>query len=279
LGKAAGSTTRSDARPAPGAREGAANEKGSLSAADLPARPVLKAMPAPLPVFSWTGCYVGPHVGWGWGKNDLTQRFSSDGGIGPFSFFAFSRVGTTTIDTSGAVFGGQAGCDWQFTQNLVIGAQGQLSGTDINGLANDVLSAGFGEIGSYGLRTKWMASITGRLGWAGIWSPQSMIYVKGGVAQAGFQLDTRHMALPAGVPEIINFDLKGWTVGGGLTWAFAHNWAAFVEYNYYDFRNDNFFNNTTTSPFFPFPTTTQSLDMKSRIQTVTVGFNWRFLGN
>jgi len=28
---------------------------------------------------------------------------------------------------------------------------------------------------------------------------------------------------------------SGWTVGGGVEWAFAGNWTAFAEYNYLDF--------------------------------------------
>jgi outer membrane immunogenic protein len=28
---------------------------------------------------------------------------------------------------------------------------------------------------------------------------------------------------------------SGWTVGGGVEWAFAGNWSAFAEYNYLDF--------------------------------------------
>ena len=39
---------------------------GSASAADL-ARPVYKA-PVVTPAFSWTGCYLGAHVGGGWAR-------------------------------------------------------------------------------------------------------------------------------------------------------------------------------------------------------------------
>src|SRR5258705_13841990 len=39
-------------------------------AADLPARMPVKAMPAVAPAFSWTGFYVGAHVGYGWGTHD-----------------------------------------------------------------------------------------------------------------------------------------------------------------------------------------------------------------
>ena len=42
-------------------------------AADLGRMPVKAAPPAPVRVFSWTGCYLGGHVGWGWGRTRLTD--------------------------------------------------------------------------------------------------------------------------------------------------------------------------------------------------------------
>ena len=42
---------------------------GSAGAADL-SRPVYKAAPPPIPVFSWTGWYVGVHVGGAWGTKE-----------------------------------------------------------------------------------------------------------------------------------------------------------------------------------------------------------------
>ena len=42
---------------------------GSAGAADL-ARPIYKApIVAAVPAFSWTGCYIGAHGGYGWGRN------------------------------------------------------------------------------------------------------------------------------------------------------------------------------------------------------------------
>jgi len=45
-------------------------------AADLPKRPVYKAPPpvvASVPLFSWTGCYLGGHVGGGWGRKEFSD--------------------------------------------------------------------------------------------------------------------------------------------------------------------------------------------------------------
>src|SRR6266487_3348349 len=102
---------------------------GSANAADLRA-PAYKAPPpvaAPVPVFSWTGCYIGAHVGWGWGKKDNSNSHF-DGDSEPTVFL------TGSIDTSGGIFGGQLGCDYQFYSSFVIGVQGSVSGADINGI-------------------------------------------------------------------------------------------------------------------------------------------------
>src|SRR2546425_10113218 len=96
---------------------GALVAAGSASAADLGPRPAYKAPPmvAPVPVFSWTGCFVGAHGGWGWGKKDVRLVGVSEG-------TAVANSGG--IDTSGAIFGGQIGCDYQFAGHFVVGAQG-----------------------------------------------------------------------------------------------------------------------------------------------------------
>src|SRR5438067_3293170 len=77
------------------------------NAADL--RMPVKAAPiaAPAaPYFSWTGCHVGAHVGWGWGRKKTHEgRLSDDGG------FSSRTQSSTKIDTSGGLFGGQVGCD------------------------------------------------------------------------------------------------------------------------------------------------------------------------
>ena len=88
-------------------------------AADLGAR--FRAPPvAPAPLFTWTDCYIGGHIGGGWGQKTVSVPTLAPGV-------------SVTGDTSGFLGGGQVGCDLQFGRNWVIGVEGDGSGSDIRG--------------------------------------------------------------------------------------------------------------------------------------------------
>jgi outer membrane immunogenic protein len=264
----------------------------SGNAADLSA-PVLKA-PPPAPVWSWTGCFVGGQVGWGWQRNKISQtNFFTNSSAG--TLYIFRGAADGNVNSTGGVFGGQVGCDYQFAGGFVVGVQGTFLGSDINGVSQDPLNgvrqtvtpAGgaftpgvFGG-GSIGVRTRYIESVTGRLGWTG-WSPQTMFYVRGGGAWVDTQLDMRSGAAGGAFrtfPAAAIFDTKysGWTVGAGFEWMITGNWSAFVEYNFYDFKNqglaavggtpgvrlgNNVFGGTLASDV--------------TISTVSIGVNYRF---
>src|SRR6516164_1025018 len=101
---------------------------GPVLAADLPVVPVVAAVP----VFSWTSCYLGGHVGGGWSNESITDpvQLVQDTVIGPGT-----TVGTTTtkVNLSGVLVGGQLGCDYQFAPNWVVGVEGAASGSNLKG--------------------------------------------------------------------------------------------------------------------------------------------------
>jgi outer membrane immunogenic protein len=251
---------------------GALVAAGSASAADLGTRPVYKAAPvvAPIPVFSWTGCFVGAHGGWGWGKKDVTKAstFSS----------THPRSNSGSMDTSGAIFGGQVGCDYQFASNFVIGVQGTLAGARLTGEMSDIqLFGGTTTTGSIRVRTDWLATVTGRVGVTG-WLPRTLLYVRGGGAwlRERWSFSDVEIASNAGNEEFngtISQTRSGWTIGGGLEYAIAPNWSIFAEFNYYDFGTKNLVRSSASSTAF---TTTTSIDVRQRIEAVTVGVNYRF---
>src|SRR3974390_1943170 len=150
---------------------------GPAIAADLP----LKAEPV-IPRFSWTGCYLGAHVGGGRGSKEMTDpvQLVQDTLSG-----APVTTGITTVTTNptGAVIGGEIGCDYQFAGNAVIGIEGTASGTTMRGSAFVGLPAGLpGDVALVQSNNDFLASVTGRVGYA---FDTVLLYGRGGFAVAG----------------------------------------------------------------------------------------------
>src|ERR1700731_8826 len=102
---------------------------GPVIAADLPMKSEGPFVP---PRFSWTSCYVGGHLGGGFARKDMTDpvQLVQDSFLG-----AGSTIGTTTASASptGAVIGGQIGCDYEFASFMVVGIEGSASGSTMKG--------------------------------------------------------------------------------------------------------------------------------------------------
>src|SRR5919112_4218568 len=172
----------------------------AASAADLPIR---SAPPAPIvaavPVFTWTGFYVGVNAGYGWNANDSITvggvRFDLD-------------------DEGGFVGGAQAGYNYQIG-SFVVGLEGDIQYADFggddrfdfdgDGIADDDFN-----------NSDWFGTVRAR---AGVAFDRALIYATGGFAFAD--------------------DATGWTVGGGLEYAFTNNLSAKIEGLYVSLDADN----------------------------------------
>jgi outer membrane immunogenic protein len=84
-------------------------------AADMPVKYV-----APAPVFTWTGCYVGLHVGYKWGESKHTYGGTRNGYPDPVLPVGTDLTGN--FDVGGPVGGIQGGCNYQ-TGNWVWGVE------------------------------------------------------------------------------------------------------------------------------------------------------------
>jgi outer membrane immunogenic protein len=92
-------------------------------AADLGPRPVYKTPQSAMVlvrVFSWTGCYIGGNIGYGWGRE--TVSIPNLGETTGLSELASVSLPSVTGDTKGVLGGGQVGCNYQFAPNWVIGS-------------------------------------------------------------------------------------------------------------------------------------------------------------
>lgn len=229
----------------------------SANAADL--SPMYRKAPPSAPTFSWTGCHIGTHTGLGAGHTQWTDT-QGDGNID-----ASFTTRTAHTDMSGALYGGQLGCDMQLNSNWVIGLEGSISASDITGTNQDQFNA------PWTLRNNndWFGSVTGRLGFA---APNNvLLYTRGGVAFAHNNFEIENSGVTLGMPSST---VVGWTIGSGIEWAFAQSWSVFTEANYYSFGNQTQTFNVVPG-FINLPTT---INTKQQIETLTIGVNFRFGG-
>lgn len=238
---------------------------GSAFAADMAPR-YTKAPPAPIAVYTWTGCYIGGNVGGAWHNVNQNSNRSVNGTV-----FA-PPLDLGSADSNGDfIGGGQIGCDYQFAGNWVVGIQGMFDFGNTNS-RNNIFDARVIGIGTpyTTTRTRDLYTVTGRVGY--LFTPQLLGYVKGGGAWTN-----TYTAIYGNIPanflsESASADRQGWTIGGGLEYMFAKGWSVFGEYNYADFgRKDITF---TQGPNTVGVATINSTRLN--IQTALVGVNYKF---
>jgi outer membrane immunogenic protein len=210
--------------------------------------PVYKA-PRPVVVDNWTGWYVGGHIGGGWSHNAFSDPLGG-----------FISPGGTLGPSSSRFLGGlQLGANWQ-VNNIVWGIQGDVTFTSMNA----TIPASLVPTTILSNETKWISTLTGRVGYA--WD-RSLWYAKGGAAW----VSNHYEAVDTTVP----FDFTGHSVrsgyvaGGGWEYAFAPNWSTFIEYDYIGLSNKNVTVTDATFGAAPFGT-------KQNIQMAKVGVNYKF---
>jgi outer membrane immunogenic protein len=185
----------------------------SAFAADLPSRvtapPIVYA-----PVFTWAGLYIGLNAGVGWGDSgDITVN-------GP------------TVASSGILGGGSS--DGRFVGGAQIGYNWQ-SGAIVYGLEADIQYVDTGGNLTWGNYSWWdgrgggdggyLGTVRARLGYA---MDRTLIYITGGLAYGGLNSNPLTGNSTSDV---------GWTIGGGIEYAFTNNWTARIEGLYVDTGN------------------------------------------
>jgi outer membrane immunogenic protein len=234
-----------------------------VRAADLP----LKAQTPFAARFSWTGCYLGGHLGGGFARKDITDPVA----LVQDSFGAGPTPGVTTVspEANGVVIGGQIGCDYQFAPSWVVGIEGSASGSTMKGSRAVGLPLGNPDTAQVQAKTDFLTSVTGRIGYA---FDDVLLYGKGGVALAGDRYDVTGSF--AGTPfGFVGLENRiGWTAGGGAEWAFSQHWSASIEYDYYGFGHRVIAMSDATNVFLG------NVDVRQNIQVVKVGLNFHVWG-
>jgi outer membrane immunogenic protein len=209
------------------------------SAADM-SRPVYKATPAAAPVaYNWSGFYIGAHGGYAWG--DLNGNLAG-------------LIGSQDID--GGFGGGQLGWNWQAPGSpWVFGIEADASFASVGDTVAVVGGSIDSDIDSFG-------TIRARLGYA---VDRTLWYVTGGAAWVNNEITVT----ATGIGSLSSSNTHwGWTIGGGVEWAFYDNWSLKAEYLYIDTSSENYFTTILGT----------ALSFDPDIHTVRVGLNYRFGG-
>jgi len=217
------------------------------AAADLPPAPA----PAPVaPVvyapqqFSWTGFYLGGHIGGGYSGSSWTDPITG--------------TGNDTFNNLGFLGGAQVGGNVQFNA-LVLGVEGDFSWTSIKGTGTDSIGD------TLNTNVQWTSTVTGRIGAA---FDRLLVYGKGGLALAEDQSSITDLGGNIASTSSLR---TGWTAGAGLEYAFDRNWSAKIEYDYLGFGSQTM---NFTTPVLGTVTPSASLN----VQEIKAGINFRFGG-
>jgi outer membrane immunogenic protein len=177
----------------------------SAQAADLPTSkgaPVAPAIYAP--AFTWTGLYLGVNAGVGWANGRDVYVTTPSGAV-------------TTLSAgsdAGFVGGGQIGYNFQ-TGAFVFGVETDIQYADLGGKLNWGPYTWWGN----GSTSQYVGTVRARVGYA---IDRTLIFLTGGLAYGG---------LNSGGAFGGNNN-TGWTLGGGVEYAFTNNWTAKIEYDY-----------------------------------------------
>lgn len=220
-------------------------------------RPAYKApavAPAPA-VHNWSGFYLGGQVGGAFADSSWSTDATRGGVFVPVSH-----------DDSSWIAGGQVGLRYQVS-NWVFGIEGMWSGTDLENNAPSQLLADAGFANRFrGTDISSIYSVTGQIGYA--WD-RWLAYAKGGWAGAEVDLSTRNAN--NGIFSSTSFNAGGWTIGGGLEFAFGNGWSLAAEYGYYDLDAGALHSAIQTNGDEAF-----YRDFETRIHTVVARLNYTF---
>jgi outer membrane immunogenic protein len=219
----------------------------SAFAADIAIRKAPPAPPAPyLPVYNWTGFYIGGNLGGVWESGTLTDSF------GPTSF---------SNSRSGFIGGGQIGYNWQVAPQFVLGVEWMFDGTDLRSDSGPVTVGG--EFLSASEHVNWLTTVAARFGYA---ANNWLFYGKAG---GGWVHDTATVTDVIGANAFsasISDTRGGWLVGAGIEYGFTPNWTMRVEYDHLGLGDV-----TSAGPIVG-----DTLTLSRHFDMVTVGLNYKF---
>ena len=228
-------------------------------AADLPAvkSPVLKA---PAALWSWSGLYIGGHIGASLSLTDVADPFGAP-------------IYGDNVRTPGFIGGGQIGFNHQ-VGSVVFGVEADVSGVSSDGTNTCFAFSGDSISSTCRVRADLYTTLTGRIGYA---VDRSLFYVKGGAAWTRGTVDMivnkNDPNRSAVFTSTNSFVTPGWTVGAGVEYALASAWSVKLEYDYLSFRDQDVA--TPYVPGNPFGVTASTTTISQHVHQFKLGLNYR----
>jgi outer membrane immunogenic protein len=226
---------------------------GAALAADLRPRPApVPYVPAAVPVYNWTGFYIGGNLGAAWTHINVNDS-----------------LGDSFSNSQQAVFagGGQVGANYQFNW-LVVGVEGDFDWLSNNHNSSNAISTPVGPL-QFSANDRWIATVAGRVGVA---ADNWLFYAKGGGGWVGVNNPTLTIVNGPSISLSNSNSTTGWLAGGGIEWGFAPNWTARVEYDFLGLNDSSF----TIAPFGTALDNRVITTHDVNVQTATVGINYLF---
>ncbi len=220
---------------------------GSAFAADLPNEKGAPAYVPVAPAFSWTGFYGGIYGGYGW---DSAHYNFDDSPPNP------------TISGNGGLVGGDFGYNVQLWGNFVVGGEGDIAWSHLSGNTN------LGDSGFYHTDIGWIGSVTAKIGYS---FNRVLVFADGGGAFAGINHSNADFSGDLGSQATYDTVNPGWTVGGGLEYAFTDHITVNANYRYYDFGTKGSPTTWVDDGFYWYSHT-----LHVTAQTATAGINYKF---
>jgi outer membrane immunogenic protein len=217
----------------------------------------------PVPIFTWTGFYIGVNAGGAFRANSNNNNNNAFFLGAPFIGAGNNGGG----NNARFIGGGQAGINYQVNQ-FVFGIEGD--GQALVG-GNNNNNNNFGNFGNNGNNTRFLGTVRGR---AGVAFDRFLVYGTGGVAfGSGPTVNNFNPFLLGAGPAFNNANngnnwRVGYAVGAGVEYAFLNNWSIKVEYLYTDLGRSNNNNN------FGFGLGGNSLRERNHI--IRAGLNYKF---
>jgi outer membrane immunogenic protein len=222
---------------------------GAASAADIAPKPIFTKAP-PIPVYNWTGFYIGLEGGMGWGNATQTDPTGFSSG---------------TYQPIGGLIGGTIGYNWQFAGNWVFGVEGDGSWANISASTPGTNGVCGGAPANCSTNLNNYDTARARLGYS---FGTVMTYATAGGAFGNIKASEGDIAAngPFGSGSKM---VAGWTAGLGVECIVVPHWTVKLEGLYTDFGKNTVFNDTIGRAIVP-----QTVNMN--VSVIRVGVNYKF---